>query len=166
MAKLNEDIIKFVEEGIFESGKAYAAIRSFEKYLKEAYEDFLTNYDWESSGLQPDFEKFVIYSSQRKWMGDWFSCALPIQIREDVTKRLSLVFYSSTMGVIKLHGYWIGEKNITYSDLKDRSIKTKKEADGLRLEMILDEKDRKKFNFNDYHTRILDILVKQCDQLQ
>jgi hypothetical protein len=41
MDKITDDIIGFVEEGIFESAKAYSVIKAFENYLEVSFNELL-----------------------------------------------------------------------------------------------------------------------------
>jgi hypothetical protein len=166
MGKMTDDIIKFVEEGIFESGKAYAVIKAFEQYLKDAFSELLSNYNWTEFNLKPDLDNINFGSSPRKSMGDYFACHIPIKINNNSElKTMVLVFNSSTMGFIRIHGRWNGEKEIQYKDLNN-VIKLRADNEGIKLDILLEEKDRLNFSFNEYFTMILDALSKHALQLK
>lgn len=166
MGKMTDDIIKFVEEGIFESGKAYAVIKAFEQYLEETFLELLSNYNWINYNLEPDLDKISFNSSPRKSIGNYFSCNIPIKINNNSElKKMVLVFNSSTMGFIRIHGRWNGEKEIQYKDLNN-IIKLRADNEGIKLDIILEEKDRPSFSFNEYFTMILDALSKHAVQLK
>lgn len=166
MAKINDEIIKFVEDGIFESGKAYMAIRYFEEYLKDVFKDLLSNYNWDMFEIKPNLNNLNFNTSSRKSIGDYFSCNLQLETKNGIKKTIVLTYNSSTIGLIRIHGRWNGEKDIEYKDY-DNLIKPRvADIDGIKLDIVLEEKDKLKFSFKDYYTMILDVLTKHSDQLK
>ena len=167
MGKMNDDSMKFVEEGIFESGKAYAVIRAFEQNLKDAFSALLSNYRWEDYNLEPDLDKISFSFSLRQSMGDFFACNIPIKINTSQEwKTMVLVFNSSTIGCMRIHGRWNGESDIQYNDLNEIIKPRTSDNQGIKLDIVLEEKDRQTFNFNVHYTMILDALTKHADQLK
>lgn len=161
----NKEIMKFVEEGIFESGKAYFAIRAFEKYIQDAYTDLIYSFPWDEYDMTPDYESSKMTFSQRKIIGDWLFFRIIIKRSNKKGQILHLQYTSSTSSSINIQGFWGTSKNMNYNDYDKKMFKIVKSGDGPRVQIDLQEKDKDTFNFIKYYTMIIEVMVKHADQL-
>lgn len=165
MSEITDEILKFVEEGIFESGKAYSTIIAFENYLEESIRVFLNDYNWKTSDkLTPKLNELQIITSKRKTIGAWFNYNLPVVINGK-NKRITLGYESSVNQKIRIYGRWNKESNIRYTDINQK-LKIKVQPYGIELEIILEDDEKKSFKFFEYYTIIMDELIKHADQLK
>jgi len=165
MDKITDDIIGFVEEGIFESAKAYSVIKAFENYLEVSFNELLSKYDWQKyNNLEPVKDSFAFVTPPRKNFGIWLACKIRIKIKENNSKLLYLEYRPFEIDGIVIHGFW--DRQYFDYDNSDNLITTSKHTYGLSARIILAEKDKLNFKFNEYFSRILDVLTKHADQLK
>ena len=165
MNKITDDIIGFVEEGIFESVKAYSVIKAFENYLEVSFNELFAKYDWKKyHDLEPIEDSFTFVSPSRKNFGTWLACKIRVKLNENNSKLLYLEFRPLEKNGIVIHGFW--DRQYFDYDNSDSLVTTSKYTYGLSARIILTEKDKTNFKFNEYYSRILDVLTKHADQIK